>query len=79
MNETPKVKCILVGDLGFILWTSVVNDFLGVGKTSIISRFVGDQFRHEPVTLGVEFRQKIITPKQLQFPVRILLHDTVSC
>ena len=46
-NSENDVKMILLGDCG-------------VGKTNIISRYIKDEFKNEPITIGTNYKSKDI-------------------
>lgn len=57
-NTTPRVKILILGEGG-------------VGKTSLLSQFIDQEFKHTHMpTIGVEYKQKIINYLSEQ-PIRV--------
>jgi len=64
MTQPKDLKILIVGDIG-------------VGKTSLLQRYVDNVFSEQPIyTLGVDFKTKIVDHNGMQY--KLLIHDTAG-
>jgi len=63
VRKGPEYKLLIVGDAG-------------VGKSSLMMRFVDNTFSEEPVTLGIDHKDKMVQIDGVD--VKLIIHDTAG-